>query len=120
MDIKILFETPVKASQEGRGFLMDRILVTGGAGYVGSACCTQLCPEDSPSRWCMICRPDTLRPFRRVRPLHRFDIADRDALESLLAHTKFDALFHFAAKALYSPVGDQPWAFFRCQRRFLE
>jgi len=41
----------------------------------------------------MICRPDTLRPFRIGATLHRFDLGNRGALESLLAHTKLMQCF---------------------------
>ncbi len=91
---------------------MNPILVTGGAGYVGSVCCAQLL-----SRGFSVEVVDDLSAGHHdaapqgvvVRPL---DIGDRDALESLLAYKKFDVVFHFAAKALISESVINPGPFF--------
>jgi len=91
---------------------MDRILVTGGAGYVGSACCTQLLSRGFSVEVVDDLSTGHLEAVPQGATLHRFDIADRDALESLLAHTKFDALFHFAAKALIPQSVINPGPFF--------
>ena len=91
---------------------MNPILVTGGAGYVGSVCCAQLLLRgfsvevvDDLSAG----HPDAV-PQPAV--VHRFDVGDRDALESLLAYKKFDVVFHFAAKALISQSVINPGPFF--------
>jgi UDP-glucose 4-epimerase len=91
---------------------MDRVLVTGGAGYVGSACGAQLLSRgfsvevvDDLSAGCLEAAP-------QGTTVHRFDIGDRDALENLLAHKKFDAVFHFAAKALIPESVINPGPFF--------
>src|SRR5882762_10796681 len=91
---------------------MDRILVTGGAGYVGSACCTQLLSRGFSVEVVDDLSTGHLEAVPQGATLHRFDIGDRDALESLLAHTKFDALFHFAAKALIHQSVINPGPFF--------
>ncbi len=44
--------------------------------------------------------------------VHRFDVGDREALESVLTHKKFDVVFHFAAKALISESVINPGPFF--------
>jgi UDP-glucose-4-epimerase GalE len=78
---------------------MSRILVTGGAGYVGSHCCKALAEagyepivfdnlsmgHDSAVRW---------------GPLIRGDMRDADALRSAIEETKPEAVLHFAALAL--------------------
>ncbi len=78
---------------------MSRILVTGGAGYVGSHCCKALAEagyepivfdnlsmgHESAVRW---------------GPLIRGDMRDADALRSAIEETKPEAVLHFAALAL--------------------
>ena len=54
-------------------------------------------------------RPDAV-PQPAV--VHRFDVSDREALESVLTHKKFDVVFHFAAKALISESVINPGPFF--------
>lgn len=91
---------------------MERILVTGGAGYVGSACCAALVKRGFS--------PDVLDDFSTghsdaspedVR-IHRVDFGDRTALATLLASRSFDVVFHFAAKALIPESVTNPGAFF--------
>ena len=91
---------------------MKRILVTGGAGYVGSACCAQLAqrgliPEviDDLSTGHADSIPHGIR-------LHQFDYGDCNALASLLASQEFDTIFHFAAKALIPESVTNPGVFF--------
>jgi UDP-glucose 4-epimerase len=91
---------------------MDRILITGGAGYVGSACCAQLVQKGFS--------PEVLDNFstghseavpRNVR-VHRFDFGDSDCLSTLLSSHGFDVVFHFAAKALIPESVTNPGLFF--------
>ena len=91
---------------------MDRILVTGGAGYVGSACCTQLLSRGFSVEVVDDLSTGHLEAVPHGATLHRFDLGNRGALESLLAHTKFDAVFHFAAKALIPQSVINPGPFF--------
>lgn len=91
---------------------MERVLVTGGAGYVGSACVAQLL-----SRGFSVDVADDLSTgYADAVPigatLHRFDIGDRAALSTLLRAKKFDVVFHFAAKALIPESVTNPGPFF--------
>ena len=91
---------------------MPSVLVTGGAGYVGSVCCSQLLERghevivvDDLSTG----HPDAVpagAEFRRV------DIGDRNAMGEVLSERHFDIVFHFAAKALIPESVSNPGSFF--------
>ena len=91
---------------------MDRIMVTGGAGYVGSVCVAQLLSRgysvdvvDDLSTG----HPDAVPVGARF---HKLDLGNREALSRLLATTKIDVVFHFAAKALIPESVSNPGVFF--------
>lgn len=91
---------------------MQRILVTGGAGYVGSVCCAQLLKRgfaveviDNFSTGHIDAPPHGVK-------VHRFDFGDLATLSNLLSSQRFDAVFHFAAKALIPESVTNPGAFF--------
>jgi UDP-glucose 4-epimerase len=91
---------------------MERILVTGGAGYVGSVCCAQLLQRgfdveivDDFSTGHIDAPPEKAR-------IHAFDLGDAAALSKLLASRRFDVVFHFAAKALIPESVTNPGRFF--------
>ncbi len=89
-----------------------RILVTGGAGYVGSACCAQLLGYGHSVEVI----DDLSTGFRDAVPagagFQCFDVGDRELLSRLLAAQRFDAVFHFAAKALIAESVSNPGSFF--------
>jgi len=91
---------------------MARILVTGGAGYVGSVCCAQLLAGGHSVEVV----DDLSTGFADAVPkgaiLHRVSIADHERLSAMLMSRKFDAVFHFAAKALIPESVSNPGAFF--------
>ncbi|HUD64464.1 MAG TPA: UDP-glucose 4-epimerase GalE [Candidatus Sulfotelmatobacter sp.] len=91
---------------------MARILVTGGAGYVGSVCCAQLLARGHHVE----VADDLSTGFADAVPqgavLHRVSIADDEALSAILAHRRLDTVFHFAAKALIPESVANPGAFF--------
>lgn len=91
---------------------MARILVTGGAGYVGSVCCLQLLERGHA----VTVVDDLSTGHANAVPagaiFHQLDIGDRAALASVLAADRFDAVFHFAAKALIPESVSNPGMFF--------
>jgi UDP-glucose 4-epimerase len=91
---------------------MARILVTGGAGYVGSVCCSRLL--DLGHRVTVV--DDLSTGHTAAVPqgvlLHQMDIGDRAALARVLAADRFDVVFHFAAKALIPESVSDPGVFF--------
>jgi UDP-glucose 4-epimerase len=92
---------------------MANVLVTGGAGYVGSVCCAEL----SRLGHSVTVVDDLSTGFRDAVPdaakFARLDIGDRAALESLAGSARFDAVFHFAAKALIPESVTNPGIFFQ-------
>lgn len=91
---------------------MADILVTGGAGYIGSVCCSQLI-----NRGHQVTVVDDLSTghANAVPPnaiFHNVDIGDRAAMTRVLATSRFDAVFHFAAKALIAESVTNPGRFF--------
>lgn len=81
-----------------------RILVTGGAGFIGSHLCDRLLQRGAEV-WCV----DNLRLGRRRNIAHlevlpdfhfvEFDVLDRTALNALFGDARFDAVFHMAANS---------------------
>ncbi len=93
---------------------MSKILVTGGAGYVGSVCCAQLL-----SRGHHVTVIDDLSTGHRDAvpqgaEFCQADIGDRTAVSDLLSRRSFDVVFHFAAKALIAESVSNPGLFFDC------
>jgi len=91
---------------------MASILVTGGAGYVGSVCAEELLRQDYD-----VCVVDDLSTGHRhavpsEAEFHRIDIGDAERMAALLATRKFEAVFHFAAKALIPESVTNPALFY--------
>jgi UDP-glucose 4-epimerase len=91
---------------------MANILVTGGAGYVGSVCCGRLLELGHS----VAIVDDLSTGFEEAVPagaaFYRLSIEDRDGLSELLRSRQFDAVFHFAAKALIAESVSNPGLFF--------
>ena len=92
---------------------MAKVLVTGGAGYVGSVCCEELLRAGHS----VTIVDDLSTGFREAVPpgavFFKADIANYADMRSLLSQTKFDAVFHFAAKALVPESVTNPGIFFQ-------
>ncbi|HLW52697.1 MAG TPA: UDP-glucose 4-epimerase GalE [Candidatus Angelobacter sp.] len=92
---------------------MANVLVTGGAGYVGSVCCAELLRQGHS----VTVVDDLSTGFRDAVPTRAefvyLDIGDEHALKSLLGRSRFDVVFHFAAKAVIAESVKNPGYFFR-------
>ena len=91
---------------------MAKILVTGGAGYVGSVCCLQLLQQGHQVTVVDDLSTGHAAGIPQGAVLHQLDIGDRDRLAGVLAADRFDAVFHFAAKALIPESVSNPGIFF--------
>jgi UDP-glucose 4-epimerase len=91
---------------------MAKVLVTGGAGYVGSVCCAELLRLGHS----VTVIDDLSTGFKDAVPAGarfvQMDIAD-PAVEKLARDIRFDVVFHFAAKALVAESVADPGIFFR-------
>ena len=81
-----------------------RVLVCGGAGYIGSHTCVALAERGHPvvivDNFCNSAPgvlPRLGRLIGRAPEAHRVDIRDADALAAVFAGQRFDAVIHFAA-----------------------
>jgi UDP-glucose 4-epimerase len=92
---------------------MANVLVTGGAGYIGSVCASELLRLGHS----VTVVDDLSTGFRDSVPVGatfaQLDIGDTSAVYELAAQNKFDAVFHFAAKALIPESVTNPGIFFQ-------
>ena len=92
---------------------MANVLVTGGAGYVGSVCCAELLNRGHA----VTVVDDLSTGFRTAVPkgaaFFEFNIGDRAGMESLVRNIRFDVVFHFAAKAKIPESVANPGLFFQ-------
>jgi UDP-glucose-4-epimerase GalE len=91
---------------------MSTILVTGGAGYVGSHACKALAAAGhTPVVYDNLSRGH--REFARWGPLESGDIRDGAKLDEVFAHHRPDAVMHFAALAYVGESVEQPALYYR-------
>jgi UDP-glucose 4-epimerase len=92
---------------------MANVLVTGGAGYVGSVCCAELLRKGHS----VTIVDDLCTGFRAAVPkgaaFFELNIGDRSGMESLVRNIRFDVVFHFAAKAKIPESVANPGLFFQ-------
>ncbi|HUQ49124.1 MAG TPA: UDP-glucose 4-epimerase GalE [Terriglobales bacterium] len=92
---------------------MANILVTGGAGYVGSVCCSRLLSAGHSVHVV----DDLSGGHRHAVPagalLHEMHIADSPRLTALLQQHKFDSVFHFAGRIQVGESMTDPGLYFR-------
>ena len=91
---------------------MPNVLVTGGAGYVGSVCCAELLRRGHA----VTIVDDLSTGFKAAVPpgaeFCQMDIGDAIAMRSLVQSKVYDTVFHFAAKALIPESVTNPGVFF--------
>ena len=88
------------------------VLVTGGAGYVGSYCCKAF----AEAGWRVVVFDNLSRGWRefvRWGPLIEGDILDEAALLAAMDEVKPDAVAHFAALAYVGESVEQPELYYR-------
>ncbi len=91
---------------------MKTILVTGGAGYVGSHCCKEFAAQG----WTVVVYDNLYRGWRdmvRWGELIEGDILDTAALQAAIARVKPDVLAHFAALTYVGESVEQPGLYYR-------
>ena len=91
---------------------MERILVTGGAGYLGSACCARLLQRGYSPEIIDNFSTGHAHAVPKAVTIHNCDFGDGVGLAKLLTSKTFDVVFHFAAKALIPESVTSPGSFF--------
>lgn len=89
-----------------------KILVTGGAGYIGSVCTRQLLRLGHEVVVIDDLRTGHAESVPEPAQLYRVDCGDREGLSRVLGAHNIDAVFHFAAKALVPESVSNPGTFF--------
>ncbi|MEQ9448971.1 MAG: NAD-dependent epimerase/dehydratase family protein, partial [Rhodospirillaceae bacterium] len=88
------------------------VLVTGGAGYVGSHACKALAAAGyEPVTFDNLTRGH--RDFVQWGPLEEGDIGDIDRLTDVLSRRRPCAVMHFAALALVGESSEDPLIYYR-------
>jgi UDP-glucose 4-epimerase len=92
---------------------MPVILLTGGAGYVGSVCAAELLRQHHE----VVIVDDLSTGHRQAIPagaaFYQIDVGDAAALSAVFQRHAIDAVFHFAAKALIPESVTDPAIFYR-------
>lgn len=96
-----------------------RILVTGGAGYIGSHTCIELLEQGHEVVVVDNLCTGSLETIERVQRIterrltfHRVDVRDRRALDLVFAEAPIDAVLHFAALKSVGGSTRQPLSYF--------
>ncbi len=91
---------------------MSRILVFGGAGYIGSHTCKRLAEAGhEPVTFDNLCEGH--RDFVKWGPMIEADITDADAVRSAIAREHPEAIIHFAARSIVPDSLTDPGGYYR-------
>ena len=95
------------------------VLVTGGAGYIGSHTCVELLNAGHEVVVIDNLYNSKVESLRRVQALtgktltfHKVDLLDRDALRAVFEQHQFDAVIHFAALKAVGESVSKPLAYY--------
>lgn len=96
-----------------------KVLVTGGAGYIGSHTCLELLAAGHlpvvVDNFCNS-KPQSLVRVQEIAsrefPVYRQDVRDRDALRRVFTQEKPEAVIHFAGLKAVGESVSQPWRYF--------
>lgn len=92
---------------------MQRVLVTGGAGYVGSICAAHLLKQGHEVTIVDDLSTGHLEAIPSEADFYEMGIGDERNLTLLLSSKRIDVVFHFAAKALIAESVRDPAQFYR-------
>ena len=103
------------------------ILVTGGAGYIGSHTCVQLLEAGYEVTVVDNLSNSSEESLRRVQQItgkslkfYKVDLVDKEALRGVFAENKFDAAIHFAGLKAVGESVAMPLAYYRSEEHTSE
>ena len=96
------------------------IIVTGGAGFIGSHTCVELCEAGHEpvivDNYINSC-PESVRRVEQIVghpvPVYEADVSDRDALNRIFDENRFDCVIHFAGLKAVGESVSQPLRYYR-------
>ena len=97
-----------------------KILLTGGAGFIGSHTCVELCSAGHDpvivDNYINSCPESVARIARIVGhsvPVYEADVSDRDAMNRIFDENRFDCVIHFAGLKAVGESVSQPLRYYR-------